>query len=238
LIATSWPAPWDAALSGRNALCLMPFQPMHLRALTELTPFAATAPATLDRAADLMVRIGRAPVLLAAGRPSPGLALLDALQAEADRLMLEGATPWEVDEAMTAHGFDLGRYEAEDLIGLDHGYARRRAAGVPRTGKGHVHIADRAVEEGRLGKKIGWGWYRYPGGGGAVIDPLVEDLAREEARFAGIEARTLTQADITERLMATLARTCAHLDLDRDTLATVLVHGLGFPRARLDQVLG
>jgi len=65
-------------------------------------------------------------------------------------------------------------------------------------------ISDRLVQEGRLGKKVGVGWYRYPGGGGAVIDPLLEDLIVEEAYFAKVVRRTFTEQEIVSLVVAAL----------------------------------
>ena len=115
-----------------------------------------------------------------------------------DDLLLEGALPYEVDEALTKFGFQIGPYEAQDLTGLDGPFFERK-----RTNKVSV-ISDRLVQEGRLGKKVGVGWYRYPGGGGAVIDPLLEDLIVEEARFAKVERRALTNQEIVSNVVAAL----------------------------------
>ncbi|MCE8005416.1 3-hydroxyacyl-CoA dehydrogenase family protein [Aestuariivita sp.] len=207
----------------------VPFQPMQFRALTEITGFPETSGETLDCATTLARRIGRKPVVLPKGYPSVGLRLSDRLEQVADQLLLEGAVLWELDEAMVAFGFDLGLYEAQDLTGLDVAYARRRAQ--RRTSL----IADRAVAEGRIGKKVGWGWYRYPGGGGAVIDPLIEDLIREEAWFAKVTQRSFSAAEMMERLMMALVQEArlilseGHLIHARD-VNTIACHGLGFPQ--------
>ena len=64
---------------------------------------------------------------------------------------------------------------------------------------------DRAYEEGRQGRAAGWGWYRYPGGGGPVEDPLVEDLLLEEAWLRKITRTELSDEDLVERMTAALA---------------------------------
>ena len=164
--------------------------------------------------------------------PSIGLRLQDRLHAAADHLLLHGAILWELDEAMADFGFDLGLYEAQDLTGLDVAHARRRTRGAPSP------IADRAVAEGRIGKKIGWGWYRYPGGGGAVIDPLIEDLIREEAWFAKVEQRCFDPEEIIAHLLQALRkeldRIQKHMPQCTDVdLAKICVHGLGYPSTKL-----
>ena len=93
------------------------------------------------------------------------------------------------------------------------------------------------VDEGRLGKKVGVGWYRYPGGKGRVDDPLIEDLIREEAHFAKVTRTEITELQIQEQLVLAMineaadilgegiARSAAEIDL-------VSVLGYGFPRWR------
>ncbi len=116
-------------------------------------------------------------------------ALQNALWAACEHLLMNHTNPWELDEALCARGWSLGPCEAQDLVGLDTVLARQNGQTV-------TPILPRMVSEGRLGKKGGWGFYRYPGGGGAVIDPLIEDLIREEAWFAKHERHDLSDEDL------------------------------------------
>ena len=231
-IATPYAEPLSGMPKDQQVRCV-PFQPMQLRHLFELTRFPETGDDTIRCWQTLAQAIGRVPVELPLGTPSIGLRLQDRLHAQADHLLLHGAVLWELDEAMTSFGFDLGFYEAQDLTGLDVAYARRKARGQPSL------IADRAVEEGRIGKKIGWGWYRYPGGGGAVIDPLIEDLIREEAWFAKVEQQSFDPGEMTDQLLQVLQE---ELDTIRremsvgtaEDLGKIVVHGLGYPESKLN----
>lgn len=159
--------------------------------------------------------------------------LLARFRAAADLVMLEGSNPWEIDEALVEFGFALGPYESQDIEGLDRAYAERRAALVALPPRAAL-IADRMVEEGRLGRKVGVGWYRYPGGGGKVIDPLVEDMAREEARFAGVP-RLDFRAEVIRRLVLEALVTAAQ-DLRAageavEAIDACAVQALHFPAA-------
>lgn len=122
----------------------------------------------------------------------------NALWQEAERLMLHHTNPWELDEACIAAGFTRGLCEAQDHIGLDRVLARHPKRPVP--------ILRRMLAEGRLGKIGGVGYYRYPGGGGAVIDPLIEDLIREEAWFAKVERSDISDDEITFHLRRAVCR--------------------------------
>lgn len=126
------------------------------------------------------------------------VALQDRFWAMGEALMWAHCAPWELDEALTDAGFAIGPCEAQDLIGLEKVLMRRRAMGGPDT------ILARMVAEGRQGRAAGWGYYRYPGGGGAVIDPLLEDLIDEEAHFARATRTDISDAQIVARMCAVL----------------------------------
>ena len=141
-------------------------------------------PAALDLLGALGIPTLRGPAFLA----PPLLARIeDAVEA----LVFDGSTPWDVDAAAESAGFTLGPCAAMDQRGLT-----RRARALP--------LVNRMVDEGRHGRAAGVGWYRYPGGGGRVIDPLIEDMAREEAHFAGHRPRPVPPDEIRARLGAAL----------------------------------
>lgn len=126
---------------------------------------------------------------------SPVAPFQDAFWQMCEQMLMDHTNPWELDEALVAWGYALGPCEAQDLAGLDV-VLSARAGSTP------APILARMVTEGRLGKKGGWGFYRYPGGGGAVIDPLIDDLIREEAHFARRDRVELEGVDLVDRLHA------------------------------------
>ncbi len=119
---------------------------------------------------------------------------------------------------MVAWGYGMGPCEAQDLVGLDRVADARNGRGSP--------VLPRMVAEGRLGKAAGWGYYRYPGGGGAVVDPLLDDLVAEEARFAHVTRRDMSDADLVARLHEAVRD-----DVHRDVQASARL--LHFPIGRL-----
>ena len=101
-------------------------------------------------------------------------------------MLLEGATPQQIDEAFAAFGWPMGPFQMADLAGLDIGWRNRKAQGKTAV------IADALCEAGRLRPKTGKGWYRYEDGGHVPsADPEVEELIRAKAAAAGIEQRTI-----------------------------------------------
>lgn len=154
------------------------------------------------------------------------LALQAGLHAVSETLLMTATNPWELDAAMRAFGFTHGVCEAQDEEGLDTGLARRGAVMHP--------VLPRMVAEGRLGRKVGVGWYRYPGGGGLVIDPLVEDLLREEARFAGVSRRDLPDEALVARVVLALINTALYLlpKAGRARIDRMSIEAVGFPPGR------
>lgn len=238
----------DAAASGLDALAAMLADPARLvglhfsfpaetAKLLELARGAATSDRALALGFALARALGKVPVL-ARGDDFASARIQARYREAADTVFMDGSTPWEVDEAMVEFGCAMGPYEAQDISGLDVEYAdrRRRAAGRDPNRR-QIPILGRMLELGKLGRKVGAGWYRYPGGGGKVDDPIVADLAIEESYFAGRERTDYRPEDIRERLLLAAigeaadilhegAAACAR-DID-----LVTVCGLGFPRWR------
>ena len=206
--------------------------PPHLASLVEYAAFESTGS---DVFSTFWQSLGKRVINT---RPEGSLVsshLSSKLYEILDALLLEGALPYEVDEALTAFGFKIGPFEAQDLAGLDHAYYERKQC---KSFALHAYqpcvISDRMVQEGRLGKKVGVGWYRYPGGGGAVIDPLLEDLIVEEAHFAKIKRRQITDHEVVSRVVAALIDEATPL-LEKGIVATasdldqLSVQALHFP---------
>ena len=157
--------------------------------------------------------------------------LQDAFWLRAEQLLMHHTNPWELDEALTAWGYRMGPCEAQDLIGLEPVLMRVRTRPMP--------ILPRMVAEGRMGKIGGVGYYRYPGGGGAVIDPLIEDLIREEAWFAKVERvecdDDVLVAQMNDALQAgvrdVLAKGCS-----REKVEGAILKSVDFPQSEIAQL--
>ena len=214
------------------------FAPAHIMKLLEIVRGERSSKKTLATGFALAKRLRKIPVLAGVCDGFIGNRILARYREAADTLLMDGTTPWEVDESMVDFGYAMGPYETQDLSGLDIAHANRRRLDVTRDPKRrYIPIGDRMVEEGRLGRKVSVGWYRYPGGGGKVIDPLIEDLIREEAHFAKVERRTFTTDEIRHRLLHAAINEAA--DILHEGIADkaadidlVTVNGYGFPRYR------
>lgn len=150
--------------------------------------------------------------------------LQDAFWLEAEQLMFHHTNPWELDEALCAWGYGMGPCEAQDLIGLEKVLARQPMRPVP--------ILPRMVAEGRMGKGGGVGFYRYPGGGGAVIDPLIEDLILEEAWFGKVQRLELSEDVLVRRMNTVLGAACETLrrgGMASDVIGDLAIKAVHFP---------
>lgn len=221
-----------------RALGLHFFSPAHVMKLVEVVKAHGTSPETLATALRLAARLKKIPVPAGVCDGFIGNRILTRYRQATDILLVEGATPWQVDAAMRGFGMAMGPYEVQDLSGLDIAYANRRRLGwKTRPDFRYIPIADRIVEEtGRLGRKTGAGWYDYADGK-ASPSPLIEGIVAEESAKAGIARRVFADEEIVARATAAMieegfrileegiAEKAADIDL-------VLVHGYAFPRWR------
>ena len=214
------------------------FAPAHIMKLLEIVRGRATSDAALALGFALAKRLRKVPVLAGVCDGFIGNRILARYREAADTLVMDGAMPWAVDEAMVGFGYAMGLYETQDLSGLDIAHAARRRRDATRDpNRRYIPIGDRMVEAGRLGRKTGAGWYRYPEGGAKEIDPAVEALVLEEARRAGVSRRDFSADDIRHRLLHAMINEAA--DILAEGIAAsaadidlVTVHGYGFPRWR------
>lgn len=141
------------------------FNPVHVMELVEVVQGPETSQAALDRAVKLVVRLGREPVLVA---DSPGFAssrLGVVLGLEAMRMLEEGvASAEDIDKAMQlGYRHPMGPLRLTDLVGLDVrlGIARYLHEELGSEAFRPPAILERMVEEGKLGRKSGQGFYTW-----------------------------------------------------------------------------
>jgi 3-hydroxyacyl-CoA dehydrogenase len=207
--------------------------------LLEIVRGDKTAPSTLAAAFDLAKRLNKIPVVAGVCDGFIGNRILARYRHAADVLLLEGALPSEVDQAMRSYGMAMGPYEAQDLSGLDIGYANRKRQKLrERTDIRYVPIADLMVENlKRLGRKTNAGWYDYSAEGKPSESPAVTELIFQASHDAGITRKSFSAEEIIERI--TLAKTAEAISILDENIADrprdidlVLIHGYGYPRWR------
>jgi 3-hydroxyacyl-CoA dehydrogenase len=213
------------------------FSPANVMKLLEVVRGEKTADDVLATVMKLAKKIRKVAVLSRVCYGFIGNRMLGGYFREAQMLLLEGATPSQVDSAMQAFGMAMGPLAVGDLAGLDVGYKARQAL-PDRPDHPATHVADQLVEMGRMGQKTGAGYYRYdPDTRKRLADPEVEALIRAEAERLGIEPRTISDEEIVARVIYPLINEGARIleegiaqrasDID-----IVYIYGYGFPAHR------
>ena len=171
------------------------FSPANVMRLLEIVRAAKTAPDVIATALDLARRLGKLPVVVGVCHGFVGNRILAKRSAAAERLLLAGALPHEIDEAVTTFGFRMGPFAMLDLAGLDIGWRNRKATG------GKAPVADALCEQGHFGQKAGRGFHVYPAGARkGERDPDVEALIRRLSDEHGITRRAFSTSEILARL--------------------------------------
>ena len=140
---------------------------------------------------------------------------------------------------MTDFGMPVGPFGMQDIAGIDVGWRIRqflKSIGKTRAEGPQSAVPDRLYEMGRYGQKTGAGWYKYEAGSrDRIHDPLVDQIAAEEAAKRGITRRAVTDEEIIARIMTALANEGARvLEEGYATRASdidaVYCYGFGYPR--------
>jgi 3-hydroxyacyl-CoA dehydrogenase len=129
------------------------FSPANVMKLLEIVRADHTSDDVIMTCMDLARTIGKVAVLVGVCPGFVGNRILFARQAQAQRLLSEGAMPWDIDAALNTFGFRMGPYQMSDLAGLDIGWSKGAKTANP--------IRDALCELGRRGQKTGAGYYDY-----------------------------------------------------------------------------
>ena len=215
------------------------FSPANIMKLLEIVVPAKVAPDVVATAFALAKRLRKTPVRAGVCDGFIGNRILAVYRIAADHMVEDGASPYQVDQAVRAFGYPMGPYQMSDLAGGDIGWATRKRRAATRDPRArYVQIADRLCERGWFGQKTGRGYYLYADGA-RVGTPDLDVLAIVDAERmrAGVTPRSFTDADIMRRYMAAMINEGANVvhegialrPLDVDV---TFVHGYGFPRYR------
>ena len=147
--------------------------------------------------------------------------------AEAERMLMEGATPAQIDSVLYDFGFPMGPFSMSDLAGLDIGWKEEKSSSST--------IREILCENGRRGQKNGRGYYTYdPDTRAATPDPEVEQLIKDFAVSKGHEQREVTDQEILERLLYPMVNEGAKILEEKiairgSDIDVVWVNGYGWP---------
>ncbi len=222
----------------QDVLGLHYFSPANVMKLVEVVRGDATAPDVLSTALAVAKATGKISVIAGVCHGFIGNRMLRAYARESGLLMLEGASPSEVDRALTDFGMAMGPFSVADLAGLDIGYKARKEMEPGSFEPKATMVHDQLVEAGHLGQKSGAGFYCYdPETRARSPHPVADDLIAAARQEAGVKPRSISSEEIISRTMLALINEgCWILEDDiaerMSDIDVVYVHGYGFPRWR------
>ena len=205
------------------------FSPANVMKLLEIVRGKETAPDVIATALALGKQIGKVPVVVGVCHGFVGNRMLSSRSAENESLLLEGASPADVDKAFLDFGFSMGPFAMGDLAGLDIGWRTRKSLGQTAA------IGDALCEAGRYGQKTGKGFYSYEDGPrDGKPDPWVDALIKEKARELGVNRRSISADEIIERTIYPMINEGARIleegiALRPSDIDIVWINGYAFP---------
>ncbi len=215
------------------------FSPANIMKLLEIVVPAKVSADVVATAFELAKKLKKVPVRAGVCDGFIGNRILAVYKQAADYIMEDGASPYEIDEAVRGFGYPMGPFQVTDLAGGDIGWATRKRRAATRDPKArYVEVADRICENGWFGQKTGRGFYLYPQGA-RVGQPDPEVLAIVDAERAkkGVTPRQFTPEEIMRRYMAAMVNEGAKVVQEGIALRPLdvdvtFISGYGFPRYR------
>lgn len=215
------------------------FSPANIMKLLEIVVPAKVATEVVATAFELAKQLRKVPVRAGVCDGFIGNRILAVYRQAADYMMEDGASPYQIDQALRDFGFPMGPFQVADLAGGDIGWATRQRKAATRDPRArYVQIADRLCERGWFGQKTGRGYYLYAQGPrSASQDPEVLAIIDAERARVGITPRAFSNAEILRRYMAAMINEGANVVHEGIALRPLdvditLIHGYGFPRYR------
>jgi 3-hydroxyacyl-CoA dehydrogenase len=213
------------------------FSPANVMRLLEIVRAEKTADDVLVAALALARKARKVGVVAKVCYGFIGNRIMDPYGREAERCVLEGATPQEVDAALEDFGMAMGILAVYDMAGVDVGHLTRIALGNAFDRDPTFYRPSAMLtERGWLGQKTGRGYYRYENGK-RFVDPEVVTMLHEEGQRLGVPQRKPDADEIRERCLYGMINEGARvledgIALRASDIDVVYTSGYGFPRYR------
>jgi 3-hydroxyacyl-CoA dehydrogenase len=202
------------------------FSPANVMRLLEVVRGEKTAKDVIATAMQIGRKVGKIPVLVGVCHGFVGNRMLAERQREANRLILEGVTPWDVDRVIYEFGLPMGPFTMSDLAGLDIGWSRE-------TNKSES-VRDLLCEQDRRGQKTGAGFYDYDARRKATPSPVTEEIIAKVAARQGVKRKDATDQEILERCLYPMVNEGAKIleegkAIRASDIDIVWINGYGWP---------
>jgi 3-hydroxyacyl-CoA dehydrogenase len=202
------------------------FSPANVMKLLEIVRADHTAKDVIATSMKLAKQIGKVAVLVGVTPGFVGNRILGQRQREAQKLVLEGAMPWDVDRVLYDFGFPMGPFAMSDLAGLDIGWVKENSKGET--------IRDVLCEMDRRGQKTGAGYYDYDENRNAKPSPVTEKIINDFIAKSGANPRKISDEEILERCIYPMINEGAKIleggkAIRPSDIDVVWVNGYGWP---------
>jgi 3-hydroxyacyl-CoA dehydrogenase len=214
------------------------FSPANVMRLLEIVRGKATSKEVVATALALAKKLGKVGVVVGNCWGFVGNRMMLPYMREAQFLLEEGATPEQVDLALTNFGMAMGIFAVEDMAGVDVGWrVREEYKHLEKPGLRVPLVLEKLFHLGRHGQKTGAGWYRYGEDRKPIPDPEVHALIEKAAAEGGIERRRITDDEIIERCLYIMINEGAKIleegyALRAADIDVIYLTGYGFPAYR------
>jgi 3-hydroxyacyl-CoA dehydrogenase len=205
------------------------FSPANVMRLVEIVRGKATEKSAIATAMALAKTLKKVGVVVRNAFGFVGNRMMLPYMEQAQLLVEEGATPEQVDRALTDFGMAMGPLAVADLSGIDV-FWRIEQEFPPPVGSKQPEAVDKLYAAGRYGQKTGAGFYKYDENRKPTADPEVLALLQKAHR-------AISDDEIVERCIYALINEGAKVleegiasravDID-----VIYLTGYGFPAYR------
>ncbi|HRJ68946.1 MAG TPA: 3-hydroxyacyl-CoA dehydrogenase NAD-binding domain-containing protein [Beijerinckiaceae bacterium] len=202
------------------------FSPANVMRLLEVVRGDKTAKPVVQTAMQIGKKIGKIAVLVGVCHGFVGNRMLAQRQREAQKLILEGAMPWDVDRVLYAFGLPMGPFAMSDLAGLDIGWSKETSTSST--------VREILCEMDRRGQKTRAGFYDYDENRTARPSPVVEKIILDLSAKQGIMRRAISDEEILQRCIYPMINEGAKIleegkALRASDIDIVWINGYGWP---------
>ncbi|WP_426044194.1 3-hydroxyacyl-CoA dehydrogenase NAD-binding domain-containing protein [Caulobacter sp. DWR3-1-2] len=202
------------------------FSPANVMKLLEIVRGEKTDKSVIATSMQIGKKIGKVAVLVGNCHGFVGNRMLAQRQREAQKLILEGAMPWDVDRVLYDFGLPMGPFAMSDLAGLDIGWDQTKSSSST--------VREVLCEMDRRGQKNGKGFYDYDENRVAKPSKEVEQVILDFAEKRQIQRRAISDQEILERCLYPMVNEGAKIleegkAIRASDIDTVWINGYGWP---------
>ena len=212
------------------------FSPANVMRLLEVVRGEKTSASTIATSMKLGKTLGKVAVLSGNAPGFIGNRMLGGYTRQAGEMILQGATPYQVDKVIGGFGMPMGPFQMNDLVGLDLGWRARKLANMaPEDVPITARVADKLCEMERFGQKTNRGFYIYQEGSRVgQPGPEVVKIVEETSAELGIERSDIDDEEVLDRCILGLVNEGARILEDKIAIRScdidiVYINGYGFP---------